>query len=49
MFSPRNNKVQTKKASPVFKPAGKSIDERPEAIKQRLENGHYEIDTVVQM
>ncbi|NYS49927.1 IS30 family transposase, partial [Streptococcus danieliae] len=32
---------------PNFKPAGKSIEERPEEINLRLENGNYEIDTVV--
>ncbi|MCS4488676.1 IS30 family transposase [Streptococcus sciuri] len=48
MFSPRNNKVQTKKASPVFKPAGKSIDERPESINKRKRIGDFEIDTVIQ-
>ncbi|MFX3924867.1 IS30 family transposase, partial [Streptococcus suis] len=36
-----------KQASPNFKPAGKSIEERPEVINLRLENGHYEIDTVL--
>ncbi|ELU54944.1 hypothetical protein PCS8106_02081, partial [Streptococcus pneumoniae PCS8106] len=30
-----------------FKPAGKSIEERPDVINLRLENGHYEIDTVL--
>ncbi|WP_153048005.1 IS30 family transposase, partial [Streptococcus suis] len=33
--------------SPNFKPAGKSIKERPDIINLRLENGHYEIDTVL--
>lgn len=28
-------------------PAGKSIEERPDVISLRLENGHYEIDTVL--
>ncbi|HFI0084083.1 TPA: IS30 family transposase, partial [Streptococcus suis] len=36
-----------KQASPNFKPAGKSIEERPEVINLRLELGHYEIDTVL--
>ncbi len=35
-----------KQASPSFKPAGKSIEERPDVINS-LENGHYEIDTVL--
>ncbi|HGP8855690.1 TPA: IS30 family transposase, partial [Streptococcus pneumoniae] len=30
-----------------FKPAGQSIEQRSEAINLRLENGHYEIDTVL--
>ncbi|HGR1942662.1 TPA: IS30 family transposase, partial [Streptococcus pneumoniae] len=34
-------------ASTNFKPAGQSIEQRPEAINFRLENGHYEIDTVL--
>ncbi|MEJ7212860.1 IS30 family transposase, partial [Staphylococcus epidermidis] len=28
-------------------PFGKSIEERPEFINNRLEVGHYEIDTVI--
>lgn len=44
---PRKVKAAKKKASPNFKPAGKSIEERPEFINLRLENGHYEIDTVI--
>ncbi|VLZ48134.1 IS1239 transposase [Streptococcus pneumoniae] len=36
-----------KQASTNFKPAGQSIEQRPEAINLRLENGHYEIDTVL--
>ncbi|SNG69683.1 IS1239 transposase [Streptococcus pneumoniae] len=36
-----------KQASTNFKPAGQSIAQRPEAINLRLENGHYEIDTVL--
>ena len=39
-------KTVKKQASPNFKPAGKSIEQRPKAINLRLENGHYEIDTV---
>lgn len=44
---PRNPKTVTKKAIPHFKPAGQSIEKRPETINLRLENGHYEIDTVL--
>ena len=40
-------KTVKKQASPNFKPAGKSIEQRPKAINLRLENGHYEIDTVL--
>lgn len=47
LIYPRKPKTEKKRASPRFKPAGKSIEERPEYINQRLENGHYEIDTVV--
>ncbi|AGM98970.1 IS30 family transposase [Streptococcus iniae] len=44
---PRKRKGKSKKASPRFKPAGQSIEKRPDAINRRLENGHYEIDTVI--
>ncbi|HFI0520913.1 TPA: IS30 family transposase, partial [Streptococcus suis] len=47
MLYPRKGKGVKKQASPNFKPAGKSIEERPEVINLRLENGHYEIDTVL--
>ncbi|HFI0832269.1 TPA: IS30 family transposase [Streptococcus suis] len=47
MLYPRKWKGVKKQASPNFKPAGKSIAERPEVINLRLENGHYEIDTVL--
>ncbi|NYS49863.1 IS30 family transposase, partial [Streptococcus danieliae] len=47
MLYPRRRKTIGKQASPNFKPAGKSIEERPEEINLRLENGNYEIDTVV--
>ncbi|GET68314.1 hypothetical protein KNZ01_08480 [Streptococcus dysgalactiae subsp. equisimilis] len=40
-------KEARKHASPYFKPAGKSIEQRPDSINQRLEAGHYEIDTVI--
>lgn len=36
-----------KQASTNFKPVGQSIEQRSEAINLRLENGHYEIDTVL--
>ncbi|COG41192.1 IS30 family transposase [Streptococcus pneumoniae] len=39
--------LDKKQASTNFKPAGQSIEQRPEAINLRLENGHYEIDTVL--
>ncbi|MDG8357534.1 IS30 family transposase [Streptococcus pneumoniae] len=39
--------LEKKQASTNFKPAGQSIEQRPEAINLRLENGHYEIDTVL--
>ena len=47
LLYPRKRKVHSKQASPNFKPFGKSIEERSEVINQRLENGHYEIDTVI--
>ena len=47
MLYPRKGKSVKKQARPNFKPAGKSIEERPEVINLRLENGHYEIDTVL--
>ena len=48
MLYPRKGKSVKKQASsPNFKPVGKSIEERPEVINLRLENGHYEIDTVL--
>ncbi|HGK2631650.1 TPA: IS30 family transposase [Streptococcus pneumoniae] len=36
-----------KQASTNFKPAGQAIEQRSEAINLRLENGYYEIDTVL--
>ncbi|MGI0239731.1 IS30 family transposase [Streptococcus pneumoniae] len=36
-----------KQASTNFKPDGQSIEQRSEAINLRLENGYYEIDTVL--
>ncbi|VPS89076.1 transposase-like protein, IS1239 [Streptococcus pneumoniae] len=47
MLYPRKRKGVKKQANPNFKPAGKSIEERPDVINLRLENGHYEIDTVL--
>lgn len=47
MLYPRKKKAPKKQASPNFKPAGQSIEERPEVINLRLELGHYEIDTVL--
>ena len=47
MLYPRKGRTTKKQASPNFKPAGKSIEERPEVINLRLELGHYEIDTVL--
>lgn len=47
MLYPRKRKAIKKQASPNFKPEGKSIEERPDVINLRLENGHYEIDTVL--
>ncbi|EHZ18126.1 F0F1 ATP synthase subunit epsilon [Streptococcus pneumoniae GA13224] len=47
MLYPRKRKGVKKQASPNFKPAGKSIEERPDVINLRLENGHYEINTVL--
>lgn len=47
LIYPRKPKAEKKRASPRFKPVGKSIEGRPEIINQRLENGHYEIDTVI--
>ena len=34
--------LDKKQASTNFKPAGQSIEQRPEAINLRLENGHYD-------
>ena len=47
MLYPRRRKAAKKRASSNFKPTGQSIEDRPEEINLRLENGHYEIDTVV--
>ncbi len=45
LLYPRKGKTVKKQASPNFKPAGQSIEQRPKAINLRLENGHYEINT----
>ena len=47
MLYPRKGKSVKKQASPNFKPAGKSLEDRPEVINLRLEKGHYEIDTLL--
>ena len=47
LLYPRKGKTVKKQAGTHFKPAGKSIEQRPKAINLRLENGHYEIDTVL--
>ena len=47
LLYPRKGESVKKQPSPNFKPAGQSIEQRPEAINLRLENGHYEIDTVL--
>lgn len=47
LLYPRKGKSVKKQASSNFKPAGQSIEQRPEAINLRLENGHYDIDTVL--
>ena len=46
LLYPRKGKTVKKQVSPNFKPTGQSIEHRPKAINLRLENGHYEIDTV---
>ena len=47
LLYPRKGKAVKKQASINFKPAGQSIEQCPEAINLRLENGYYEIDTVL--
>ena len=47
LLYPRKGKTTKKQASTYFKLAGQSIEQRPEAINLRLENGYYEIDTVL--
>ena len=48
MLYPRKVKAKKKQASPDFKSAGKSIEERPESINERENVGDFEIDTVIQ-
>ncbi len=48
MLYPRKNVASKKHASPNFKPAGKSIEERPESINNREHSGDFEIDAVIQ-
>ncbi len=48
LLYPRKSKAEKKRASPNFKPAGKSIEERPESINKRENLGDYEIDTLFQ-
>ncbi|CAM3347452.1 Integrase catalytic domain-containing protein [Streptococcus pluranimalium] len=48
MRYPRKSKAEKKQASPNVKPAGKSIEERPESINKRENLGNYEIDTLIQ-
>ena len=47
LLYPRKGKTVKKQAGTHFKPAGKSIEQRPKAINLRLENDHCEIDTVL--
>ena len=47
LLYPRKGKSVKKQASSNFKPAGQSIEQRPEVINLRLENRNYEIDTVL--
>lgn len=48
LLYPRKTKSKKNVASPNFKPAGKSIEERPESINKRERIGDFEIDTVIQ-
>lgn len=48
LLYPRKAKANKKQASPNFKPAGKSIEERLESINKRENIGDVEIDTVIQ-
>lgn len=48
MLYPSKATPKKKQASPNFKLAGKSIEERPESINNREKLGDFEIDTVIQ-
>lgn len=48
LLYPRKAKPMKKQASPNLKPAGKSIEGRPESINKREKVGDFEIDTVIQ-
>ena len=48
LLYPRKGKSLKKQTSPNFKPAGQSIEQRPESINQRANIGDFEIDTVIQ-
>ena len=48
MLYPRKESAKKKHARPNFKPAGKSIEERPTSINNREHSGDFEIDTVIQ-
>ncbi|AND78959.1 hypothetical protein A0O21_02450 [Streptococcus pantholopis] len=48
LLYPRKERVRKKQASPNFKAAGKSIEQRPESINKRDNSGDFEIDTVIQ-
>ncbi|GAA0053881.1 IS30 family transposase [Streptococcus canis] len=45
---PRKETAKKKHARPNFKPAGKSIEERPASINNREHSGDFEIDAVIQ-
>ncbi|MGG6796530.1 UNVERIFIED_CONTAM: IS30 family transposase, partial [Streptococcus canis] len=45
---PQKETAKKKHASPNFKTAGKSIEERPASINKRENSGDFEIDTVIQ-
>ncbi|GAA0061369.1 IS30 family transposase [Streptococcus canis] len=45
---PRKETAKKKHARPNFRPAGKSIEERPASINNREHSGDFEIDAVIQ-
>lgn len=47
IYKPRKKKTGRKKVKKVIKNGGESIEKRSEIINERLELGHYEMDTVV--